>query len=75
VQPPGPAEQALVRAVRGEITYTYHLVLAIDALLRNPAVTGIDPDLEVRERRCLSNIFRPAKLKAPQDGHLWGLHE
>lgn len=50
---PSAAEEALVRARGGAIKYTYHLVpaiaatipeAAINALLRNPNVTGIDPD-------------------------------
>jgi len=54
---PGPAEQALVRGVGGEIKYTYHLVPAIaarvpesalDELRRNPNITAVEPDLEVQ---------------------------
>ena len=54
---PGAADQAAVRGAGGTIKYTYHLVPAIAAsvspsaipgLLRNPRITRIDPDIEVR---------------------------
>jgi len=54
---PGPDEEATVRGVGGSIKYTYHLVpaiaasvpqAAIDRLLRNPRVTRVEPDIEVR---------------------------
>lgn len=53
---PGPAEEALVRGVGGDIKYTYHLIPAIAAtvplpalegLRRNPYVTAVDLDIEV----------------------------
>ena len=54
---PGPAEQALVRGVGGDIKYTYHLVpamaaslpeAAIDGLRKNPIITRVDPDWAVQ---------------------------
>jgi subtilisin family serine protease len=53
---PGPAEQALVRGVGGDIRYSYWLVpaiaasipeAAVSALQRNPNVTVIEPVIEV----------------------------
>ncbi len=55
-QMPGAAEQALVRALGGEIRFTYTLVpalaatippAAIEALRRNPRVTVVEPDVQV----------------------------
>jgi subtilisin len=55
-QPPGPAEEGLVRGAGGSIKYTYSLVpaiaatmpeAAISALEANPNVTRIEPDGEV----------------------------
>jgi subtilisin len=54
--PPGPAEEALVRSMGGDIKYRYSLVAAIAssvpeaavaALRRAPTVTLIEPDIEV----------------------------
>ena len=54
--PPGPAEEALLRKAGADIQYTYNLVPAIAAslpegaiqgLLNNPNVAYIEPDLEV----------------------------
>ena len=59
-QPPGPAEEALVRQAGGDIKYTYHLVPAIAAsvpepalegLRKNPKINRIDPDIEVHAVR------------------------
>ena len=53
---PGPSEEALVRGAGGIIKYTYHLVpaiaatlpeAAVEALLRNPRVIRVEPDIEV----------------------------
>ena len=53
---PGPAEQALVRGVGGEIRYSYWLVpaiaasvseAAVDALQRNPRVTVVEPVIQM----------------------------
>jgi len=53
---PGPAEQALVRGLGGEIRYSYWLVpavaasipeAAVEGLLRNPNVTAVEPILRV----------------------------
>ena len=52
-QKPGPAEQAVVKGVGGQIKYTYHIVdaiaasipqKAIDALQKNPNVRYVEPD-------------------------------
>jgi hypothetical protein len=54
---PGPAEEALVRALGGSVKYTYHLVPAIaatlpepaiSALAANPHVTRVEPDRQMR---------------------------
>jgi subtilisin len=54
---PGPAEEALVRRVGGQVRHSYHLVSAIaatvpvdalDALRRNPNVTVVEADGEVQ---------------------------
>jgi subtilisin family serine protease len=54
---PGPAEQALVRSVGGDIKYTYHLVpaiaatvpeVALDGLQRNPKVSAVELDIEAQ---------------------------
>lgn len=50
---PGPAEEALIRALGGEVLFTYHIVPAIaaslpeqalEALRRNPNVAYVEPD-------------------------------
>ena len=55
-QPPGPAQEALVRQAGGTIRYTYDLVPAIAAtvpesaiagLQANPNVVRVEPDIEV----------------------------
>ncbi|MEE9583255.1 MAG: S8 family serine peptidase [Dehalococcoidales bacterium] len=54
---PGPSEEGIVRGAGGAVKYTYHLVPAIAAsipeaaiqgLLKNPRVTSVDLDIEVR---------------------------
>lgn len=53
---PGPAEEALVRAVGGEVRFTYRIVPAIAAtvpepaiaaLRANPLVTVVEPDVTI----------------------------
>jgi subtilisin len=53
---PGPAQQAMVKGVGGQIKYTYHIVdaiaasipeKAIDALRKNPNITNVDLDSKV----------------------------
>lgn len=55
-QKPGPAEQAVVKGVGGQIKYTYNLIpaiaaaipeVAIEALKKNPNITNIELDSEV----------------------------
>src|SRR3990172_7424556 len=55
--PPGPAEEALVRGLGGDIKFTYHLVPAIaaavpeaalDGLRRNPNLVRVELDIEVQ---------------------------
>jgi len=71
---PGPGEEAAVRALGGKVKHRHTMVpaisgklskKAIDALKKNPAITAIEPDLDVYALDEYDSVWGVVKIGAP----------